>query len=128
MPCLSRKAGFTVVPCATWCPAMPNEDDWADMKDMFRVLSPVKVRCSPPHNHRPPPPCSCQPHTHATIQVGSYLLQKLTTKLQETHEVISSLFVGLLEECKAELRALSTTLGEVGRELSAALLGSINEV
>jgi hypothetical protein len=55
-------------------------------------------------------------------------MQKLTTKLQETHELISPLFVGLLEECKAELGALSGKVGAVGRGMVSDLLVSINEV
>ena len=56
--------------------------------------------------------------------------QVLTSKLQEVHEVISSLFIGLLVECMQQLAVLSKSedLGEVGRELASDLHDFIQEV
>jgi hypothetical protein len=56
--------------------------------------------------------------------------QILTKTLQEGHEIISSLVLGLLLETKAKLAALSTSadLGEVGKELVSDLLSSIDKV
>lgn len=56
--------------------------------------------------------------------------QLLTKRLQETHEVISSLLIGLLEECKTSLRSLSTSaeLGDVGRQLASDLVDCIDNV
>jgi hypothetical protein len=44
--CPCHTSMFARVPCALWYPAMPNEEDWKDLQDMFAVLSPLKVRGS----------------------------------------------------------------------------------